>query len=1498
MVSSNLKQAAGFMRKQKNSKRWQKGFWCLAIAVAVGTVAILTLTGQALTHKTKLLNCQLEVHEHTEDCYDEEDNLICGYADYVVHVHNDDCYDSEGNLVCTLPEIEEHEHTEDCYEEQQVLICEAAEAAGEEGHTHTEECYSTEQSQAPCDKEEHTHDDSCYESTQTLTCDQEEHSHGDGCYDENGEVICEQEEHSHGDDCYEKTSEMICGKEEHTHDDSCAGAEERVLICGKDESESVAGHTHTEECYRTEKVLVCGELELHTHEEALVEDGGCYEEDAFDEETGEFIEGSLPICGLLQLEEHTHGEDCFEVVELSEEEIDHLNQTFTKTYDGESFKVTAEYTADAKIPAEAELIAEQIAADSEHYAQREAEYKEKLEDENASMHALLKVGFYVNGEEIEPESDVTLTVQFLDENGLAEGSPITVVHFAEDGAEVLSGSEVENGSTTFRMDSFSEIAIGYQPSQNGGVYISQAFQYQDEAYTITFRVQGEAVPAEGEEPLPEGVTEIVSDQILPVVSKMSTSVENTEPAEPGEEGEDVPPAGEGEETSPVEGSQDADESADGNEVTAPVEGDDNIESAEGREDGTSADDAQDELPEREPEVSEGETGENQDNTEEVIAEEVITEEINPVEMIRFRLEQMSEDSAEYAAYAAYAENKDDGSQQIRLQVMKYEVTFGDIQLDLSDCKVTAEIKPTQNLLDFAETGISEAAFIAENEGAEEGNQEVMLSALQMAQNEEVTESGAMLVGNEEDDPDKEEIIYVEINGETIGINLKGTPNPHFTVQYYARIDRVSSLESGSSTSVPVINTSTGREAESKDPAEGGNFPKNGDTNPPLLYMQLESNGNVKYEKKLTKIYKDDPSFTYYRQPTIEYLNAPIKDTQAAENYELAEIWILKENGDVNSESVNDWKKYIYSKDLHLTNREGDDLAAEGTSSGYVYIADQDIVRLVYETKSSDDKFPAAFYDYDISNGYTTNGKTKTMITSAKDNTGVWRGFGINSMIASTTPGGFAFGNANAGTNLHTITWNKNRLNQANTTAKGSEINTYMGCTFGLVDGVKKSAEGDGITVRFSSGVQGPEIFGTKKETGKTQYPGNLTFKRNGDTYTLSGTLGTGKDLTGLDNFTHPAPEHTKIWTNNFWPMDKQQNEDMHFGKSGEQKYQKFGDGVWDRLPPSDDGVDHNSYFGLAYEIDFELVKNYVGPLEYYFFGDDDMWVFLDAGTSNQKLICDIGGVHSSVGEYVNLWDYLSVNTSDTSEQHKLSFFYTERGASGSTCWMQFTLPAVSGRQISTDDNYYGELRVEKSVTKYIEGKKPVSYDTGDEFVFSINLTDANGKNLADDYSFTKYNADNEIIEYSLVLRNNSVFTLKNGEYIIINHLPAGTRYTIVEQEKILKGEKGDREQTNSDYVYDTDIEITELKRVEGQLVPVEGKDNPKTLEDRRGASDTIPGAGQSKVHYTNEFRAYALPKTGGSGVSDYTAPGVILTLIAAAFCFGYLRRKNIRGDGL
>ena len=87
-------------------------------------------------------------------------------------------------------------------------------------------------------------------------------------------------------------STLICGKEEHTHDASCYG--ERVLACGKDESE---GHTHTEECVPTTgKELVCEleEAEGHVHTDE------CY---------GEPVRELT--CGKEESEGHTHGEGCY-----------------------------------------------------------------------------------------------------------------------------------------------------------------------------------------------------------------------------------------------------------------------------------------------------------------------------------------------------------------------------------------------------------------------------------------------------------------------------------------------------------------------------------------------------------------------------------------------------------------------------------------------------------------------------------------------------------------------------------------------------------------------------------------------------------------------------------------------------------------------------------------------------------------------------------------------------------------------------------------------------------------------------------------------------------------------------------------------------------------------------------------------------------------------------------------------------------------------------------
>lgn len=157
-------------------------------------------------------------------------------------------------------------------------------------------------------------------------------------------------------------------------------------------------------------------------------------------------------------------------------------------------------------------------------------------------------------------------------------------------------------------------------------------------------------------------------------------------------------------------------------------------------------------------------------------------------------------------------------------------------------------------------------------------------------------------------------------------------------------------------------------------------------------------------------------------------------------------------------------------------------------------------------------------------------------------------------------------------------------------------------------------------------------------------------------------------------------------------------------------------------------------------------------------------MFLD-----DKLVCDIGGVHSSVGEYVNLWDYLRKDGRTESETHTLTFFYTERGASGSTCYMNFTLPSVSGVNIEQKTS---DLEVRKQVVGQDE--------SGQEFNFDIQFYDQNGKPVLDDYAYTKYGKDGKEIDSNLVVHTGDKFTLKDGQYVRIRYLPFGLRYTITE----------------------------------------------------------------------------------------------------------------------
>lgn len=290
-----------YIRQSKQRKRWHGLTAVLATAAAVLTLCVMVLPAVTLENTPQALACQLDLHTHTDSCYDEEGELVCGYADFVAHTHDSSCYGEEGTLICPLEERKPHTHTESCYQETETLVCGQEET---QGHTHTEVCYET---QLVCSQEEsqahshtgHVHTDACYTVTQTRICESTEpdHVHTEECSEAHRELTCTQDT-----GCYDENGNLACGLEEtqgHTHTQACY---ETQLVCGQEETEP---HTHTDNCYQVQRELVCGQEEviLHTHTE------GCRDED-----------GNL-TCGMVEIKEHVHDETCLPETTSEPEDI-------------------------------------------------------------------------------------------------------------------------------------------------------------------------------------------------------------------------------------------------------------------------------------------------------------------------------------------------------------------------------------------------------------------------------------------------------------------------------------------------------------------------------------------------------------------------------------------------------------------------------------------------------------------------------------------------------------------------------------------------------------------------------------------------------------------------------------------------------------------------------------------------------------------------------------------------------------------------------------------------------------------------------------------------------------------------------------------------------------------------------------------------------------------------------------------------------------------------
>ena len=417
--------------------------------------------------------------------------------------------------------------------------------------------------------------------------------------------------------------------------------------------------------------------------------------------------------------------------------------------------------------------------------------------------------------------------------------------------------------------------------------------------------------------------------------------------------------------------------------------------------------------------------------------------------------------------------------------------------------------------------------------------------------------------------------------------------------------------------------------------------------------------SLKSEDVFTRIYTDDVlKLDNTLKKNIEELSKVLLASADKENknYELSEIWFLKDGKNADSTNRDDWTIYPASSDKTVN------LTKDTT------------VRLVYNPLSHGSSLAqdVTFYDYDVTDGKRYRLENGKLVEDPNGNYLNTTNKGINS-DENYNGEGNEYNRLAVGMSS---TWVDHKYHSAKSNnGYGVMLNWADN---GLADFAKKGiVTGINADGPIYNGVAAPQLFNDTPQTGKTVIDGyKLHFSQVGDTYTLSSvTNASGKEvLTDLETFREiwdKPGKNRHIFSNNFWPLDGEEhaNQDPLLGGNTVYKVKKEHNyvGTYD-TGKSDDEKDHNWLFGMRYSFEFTL-GDYTGPLNFYFRGDDDFWLFVDG-----MLRTDLGGIHSSVGANLDLSKYIDMN--DRTKTHRIEILYTERGCFGSTCYMQFTIPNV------------------------------------------------------------------------------------------------------------------------------------------------------------------------------------------------------------------------------
>lgn len=224
-------------------------------------------------------------------------------------------------------------------------------------------------------------------------------------------------------------------------------------------------------------------------------------------------------------------------------------------------------------------------------------------------------------------------------------------------------------------------------------------------------------------------------------------------------------------------------------------------------------------------------------------------------------------------------------------------------------------------------------------------------------------------------------------------------------------------------------------------------------------------------------------------------------------------------------------------------------------------------------------------------------------------------------------------------------------------------------------------------------------------------------------------------------------------------------------------------------------VDTNFFFGMDMSMNFIQPKDGLTgndgkqPMEFYFTGDDDVWVYIDG-----VLFLDLSGIHRHVGgkiDFVNgkvyyyaldpknggdvsttpyqtytfaeILNAAKKSTDGLNEKgtfkdytsHSFKFYYMERGSGSSVCRLNFNFPMLKKNTIS----------VEKELT--VDDKSYLPLLGNPDFKFQILKVDSNGNMTTDPLiaagiEYVIYDAQDKNVGTGKVGAN-GIFTLKAGQ---------------------------------------------------------------------------------------------------------------------------------------